>query len=160
MSEAVDGAVHVTAGQTGRAWWGPGDLYTFLVTGEESDGAMCALDCVVGPGGGPPPHRHLAEDELFAVTAGAIRFTAGHVTRVVTAGESVFVPRGVRHAYRNEGPDDARMIAVYTPAGMEGWFREVCTPCDDPTAAPPPVTEDLLRRMYEAGPRYSVEWVD
>ena len=26
------------------------------------------------------------------------------------------------------------MITVYTPAGMEGWFLEVCTPADDPAA--------------------------
>ena len=91
---------------------------------------------------------------------GSIAFTAGEETRAVSAGESVFVPRGTRHLYRNDGDAAARMIAVYTPAGMEGWFREVCTPADDPTATPPPVTDDLIRRMLEAGPRHNIEWVD
>jgi len=135
-------------------------MYTFLVTSDESGGSMFALDCVVGSGGGPPPHKHLAEDELFAITAGSITFTAGSDARTVSAGESVFVPRGTRHSYRNEGPAPARMIAVYTPAGMEGWFREVCTPVEDPEAAPPPVTDELLRRMLDAGPRHNIEWVD
>jgi mannose-6-phosphate isomerase-like protein (cupin superfamily) len=152
--------VHITAGQAGRSWWGPGDMYTFLVTGEESDGSMFALDCLVGPGGGPPPHRHLAEDELFTITEGTVVFTAGDVPRAVSVAESVFVPRGTRHSYRNEGTTPARMLAVYTPAGMEGWFREVCTPVDDPSRLPPPVTEELIQRMLEAGPRYNVEWVD
>jgi quercetin dioxygenase-like cupin family protein len=152
--------IRAALGQPGRSFWGPGDLYTFLVTGEESSGTMFALDCRVGVGGGPPPHRHLAEDELFAITAGRITFSAGSETRLVSAGESVFVPRGARHAYTNDGPDEVRMIAVYTPAGMEGWFREVCTPAEDPTAPPPPVTDELIRRMLEAGPRYNVEWVD
>ena len=51
------------------------------------------------------------------------------------------------------------MIAVYTPAGMEGWFREVCTPVDDlsPAAAG---NRELIQRMLKAGPRYNVEWVD
>ncbi len=157
MSDVVSWLTHVAMGQAGRTFWGPGDMYTFLVTGEESGGAMFALDCLVGAGGGPPPHRHLAEDELFGVTAGSILFTADAETRVIAAGESVFVPRGTRHLYRNDGPDPARMIAVYTPAGMEGWFREVCTPVVDP-AAPPPITDDLIRRMLEAGPRHNVEW--
>jgi quercetin dioxygenase-like cupin family protein len=152
--------VHTRAGTAGRSFWGPGDMYTFLVTGEESGGSMFALDCVVGVGGGPPPHRHLAEDELFTITEGSITFTAGEATRSVSAGESVFVPRGTRHSYRNEGTTAARMIAVYTPAGMEGWFREVCTPVDDPSAPPPPLTEELIGRMLEAGPRHNVEWVD
>lgn len=114
----------------------------------------------MGAGGGPPPHRHLAEDELFTITEGSILFTAGDDSQTVSAGESVFVPRGLRHAYRNEGPEAARMLAVYTPAGMEGWFREVCTPVDDPSQTPPSVTPELIGRMLEAGPRYNVEWVD
>ncbi len=154
------GVVHTSAGEAGRSWWGPGDMYTFLVTGEESGGSMFALDCLVGAGGGPPPHRHLAEDELFTITEGSITFTAGGEARSVSAGQSVFVPRGTRHFYRNEGTTPARMIAVYTPAGMEGWFREVCAPVDDPSRPPPPVTEDLIQRMLEAGQRYNVEWVD
>ena len=40
------------AGEARRSWWGPGDMYTFLVTGEESGGSLFALDCLVGAGGG------------------------------------------------------------------------------------------------------------
>ena len=160
MSERDSRVIQIASGQTGRSFWGPGDMYTFLVTGEESGGSMFALDCLLGAGGGPPPHRHLAEDELFAITDGSVVFTAGADTRLISAGESVFIPRGTRHCYSNEGPTPARMLAVYTPAGMEGWFREVCTPVQDPAMAPPPVTPDLIARMLEAGPRYNVEWVD
>lgn len=98
---------------------------------------MFAVDCMVGAGGGPPPHRHLAEDELFFVYAGSISFTAAGVTRAVAAGESVFVPRGTAHAYRNEGEVDARMVAVYTPAGMEGWFARSARPSPRATSCRP-----------------------
>jgi len=141
-----------------RCFWGPGDRYTFLVTGDESSGSMFALDCVVGAGGGPPPHRHLAEDELFYVFDGSVSFTMGDETRVIRPGESAFVPRGTKHTYVNESEKDARMIAVYTPAGMEGWFREVCTPADE-SGSPPPVTPELIERMVAAGPRYNIDWV-
>jgi quercetin dioxygenase-like cupin family protein len=160
MSGPGSGVIATALGQPGRSYWGPGDLYTFLVTGEESGGTLFALDCVVGDGGGPPPHRHLAEDELFVVTAGTLTFTAENDTWAVGAGESVFVPRGTRHWYRNGSGGDVRMLAVYTPAGMEGWFREVCAPVDDASAPPPPVTDELIGRMLAAGPRYNVEWVD
>lgn len=142
-----------------QSFWGPGDRYTFLVTGEESGGSMFALDCIVGAGGGPPPHRHLAEDELFYVFDGSISFTMGDETRVIGAGQSAFVPRGTKHSYVNTSKTDARMIAVYTPAGMEGWFREVCTPVTDESATPPAVTPELIDRMLAAGPRYNIEWV-
>jgi quercetin dioxygenase-like cupin family protein len=160
MADVGGRVVQTIAGEAGRSWWGPGDMYTFLVTGEESGGSMFALDRLVGIGGGPPLHRHLAEEELFTITEGAITFTAGAETRSVAAGQSVFVPRGTGHSYRNDGAKHARMIAVYTPGGMEGWFREVCTPVDDPTGPMPPVTQELIERMLEAGPRYNVEWID
>ena len=142
-----------------RSFWGPGDRYTFLVTGEESGGSMFALDCVVGVGGGPPPHRHLAEDELFYVFEGSISFTMGDETRVIGPGQSAFVPRGTTHGYVNTSQTEARMIAVYSPSGMEGWFREVCTPVTDESALPPAVTPELIERMLAAGPRYNIEWV-
>ena len=152
------GAIRPDAGAR-CSLWGPGDRYTFLVTGEESGGSMFAVDCVVGAGGGPPPHRHLAEDELFYVFEGSISFTMADQTRLIGPGQSAFLPRGTAHSYVNTSGSDARMIAVYTPAGMEGWFREVCTPVTDESASPPPVTPELIERMLAAGPRYNVEWV-
>ena len=43
---------------TGDMYWGPGDLYRFLVTGAETGGAYFAMEAIVPPGGGPPPHIH------------------------------------------------------------------------------------------------------
>jgi quercetin dioxygenase-like cupin family protein len=154
MAERV---VRVRAGDVERSYWGPGDLYTFLVTGEESGGTMFVVDCLVGVGGGPPPHCHLGEDELFTITEGSIQFTVDGETRPVAEGESVFVARGVDHAYTNDGPGPARMIAVYSPAGMEGWFIDVCTPASE-SAECPPVDQALIDRMTEAGPRHGVQW--
>ena len=160
MNTDAQGIVHARLGERGRSWWGPGDMYTFLVTGEESGGLIFALDCVVGMGGGPPMHRHLAEDELFTITEGSIKFSTATETRSLSAGQSIFVPRGTAHAYTNDGETAARMVAAYTPAGMEGWFREVYQLVNDPSEEPPPVTPELLEKMREAGPRYSIEWVD
>jgi quercetin dioxygenase-like cupin family protein len=154
----VLGGPGVAGGTTG-AFWGPGDTYTFLVTGEESGGSMFAMDCLLGPGGGPPPHRHLAEDELFHVYEGEVEFMVEARTEVIRAGCSAFIPKGTAHAYVNAADRPARMLTVYTPAGMEGWFREVCTPVSDPSLPAPAVTPELVERMLEAGPRYNVEWL-
>ena len=107
----------------------------------------------------PAAHRHLAEDELFYVFEGSISFTMGDETRSIGPGEGAFVPRGTTHTYVNRSDTDARMIAVYTPSGMEGWFREVCTPVANESAPPPPVTPELIERMLAAGPRFNIEWV-
>ncbi len=70
---------HRPAG-TGRMYWGPGDLYTFLVTGAESAGASFAMEALVPPGGGPPPHTHRFEDETFYVLEGECDFRLGDET--------------------------------------------------------------------------------
>jgi quercetin dioxygenase-like cupin family protein len=147
------------SGDAMQSYWGPGDTYTFLVTGEQSGGSMFAMDCVLGPGGGPPPHRHLAEDELFHVYEGEVEFTVEGATHVIGAGGSAFIPKGTAHAYVNATAVAARMLTVYRPAGMEGWFREVCTPVSDPSRPAPAVTAELIERMLEAGPRHNVEWL-
>ena len=75
---------------TGRTFWGPGDLYTFLVTRAESGGSYFTMEALVPPGGGPPPHIHRNEDETFYVVEDA-RLDAGwkrpahqeHLRRVV-----------------------------------------------------------------------------
>ena len=151
--------VHGTA--SGEAYWGPGDRYVFHVTGAESGASMFALDCLVGPGGGPPPHRHLAEDELFFLYEGSIELNAAGKTYVVSAGEAIFVPKGTTHSYRNVGEGNALMYTIYTPAGMEGWFREVFEriPPREFDTAPLPADEAMIARMLDAGPRYNVEWV-
>jgi hypothetical protein len=83
--------VHGTA--SGEAYWGPGDRYVFHVTGAESGGSMFAFDCLVGPRGGPPPHRHLAEDELFFLYEGSIEF---HAADARTSRSGTLRPTGPR----------------------------------------------------------------
>lgn len=58
----------------GNSYWGPGDLYTWLVTGEESGGEYFSMLAIVPPQGGPPPHTHANEDETFYVLDGASTF--------------------------------------------------------------------------------------
>lgn len=93
-------AVHRPAG-TGPAYWGPGDHYTFLVTGEESAGSTFAMEALVPPGGGPPPHVHRQEDETFYVLDGELEFLLGEELVTGRTGDVVFVPRGTVHRFRN-----------------------------------------------------------
>jgi uncharacterized cupin superfamily protein len=68
----------------GLTYWGPGDMYRFLVTGEETGGAYFAMEAFVPPGGGPPPHIHRNEDETFYVVEGEVEILLDD--EIVTAG--------------------------------------------------------------------------
>src|SRR5687768_4268528 len=95
---------------TGRSFWGPGDAYTFLVTGAESGGSYFVMEALVPPGGGPPPHIHRDEDETFYIVEGECSIRLDD--EIVTAGPGDFVnvPRGRVHSFRNEGLTPMRMI--------------------------------------------------
>src|SRR5436190_21270809 len=95
-------SLHRRAG-TGRAYWGPGDHYTFLVTGEESGGAYFAMEALVPPGGGPPPHTHTREDETFYLLDGQVEFMLGENIVVAGPGDFVNVPRGTVHRVQTTG---------------------------------------------------------
>lgn len=144
---------------TAPAVWGPGDLYTLLVTGEETNNAFFQFEAVVPQGGGPPPHVHSTEDESFYVVSGSLEILLGDKTYQARRGDFVYIPRGTVHRFKNVGGDTAMQLVTFVPAGMEKFFQEVFPEAKDRNAAPPPVTEDLIRRMNEAAPRYGLKLV-
>src|SRR5215813_4430307 len=112
-------------GGTGQAYWGAGDKYLFLVTGEESGGSYFTMLAEVPPGGGPPPHIHHREEEQFYILEGEVTLQADEQTVHATVGDFVHVPRGTVHAFRNAGQLPARMLVTYSPAGIEKLFERV-----------------------------------
>lgn len=144
---------------TAPAVWGPGDLYSLLVTGEETNNAFFQFEAIVPKDGGPPPHVHSREDESFYVVSGSLEILLGDKTYQAKRGDFVFVPRGTVHRFKNVGDDSAVQLVTFVPAGMEKFFQEVFPEAKDRSAAPPPVTEELIRRMTEAAPKYGLEIV-
>jgi mannose-6-phosphate isomerase-like protein (cupin superfamily) len=142
---------------TGPAFWGPGDRYTFLATGAETNGAYFQLEALVPPGGGAPPHIHHREDETFYLVEGNLEIRLGDQTVSAAAGDFVNIPKGTPHSFVNSGQISARMIATFVPAGFERFFEEVLEPATDRHASPPPITEELIQRMGEAAARHNLE---
>ena len=65
-------AVRPGEGETARSPIG-GDM-TFVARGEQTNGALVAVEIVVPPGEGPPLHVHTREDEAVYVLEGDLRF--------------------------------------------------------------------------------------
>src|SRR3982074_2977164 len=99
-----------------------GGPLTFKVRGEQTNSALTALENVIPPGEGPPLHTHANEDEAWYVLDGELRFLLGTEVRTAPAGSFVFVPRGTQHCFHNDGGRPARILVIFTPAGMEQFF--------------------------------------
>jgi quercetin dioxygenase-like cupin family protein len=97
-----------------------------LVDSAATGGIVSVLVCEAPQGTpGPPLHIHPESDETFLVLDGVLLLHAAGETHTVTAGGSLFVPRGTPHTFATRPVDAARFIAVHTPGGFELMHREV-----------------------------------
>jgi mannose-6-phosphate isomerase-like protein (cupin superfamily) len=72
-----------------------------------------------------PLHVHENEDELFYVLEGQHAFQVGDQEFRTGPGGVVFAPRGVPHSQRRMVPRKGRVLVLTSPAGFEGFFREL-----------------------------------
>ena len=158
MTTAPAPAAFHRPADSGLSYWGPGDRYTFLVTGEESDGRYFAMLAVVPPNGGPPPHTHEREDETFYVLEGTPTFRLGDERVVAGPGDFVNIPRGLLHCFRNFSDEPVTMILTFTPSGIEKFFQETLERALDLTQPCPDNIEEVSARYAEAAPRYGMEF--
>jgi quercetin dioxygenase-like cupin family protein len=88
-------------------------------------GEVLRVEMWVDPGGGVPPHVHPAMEERFDVLAGHPSFLAGRDWRTAATGETVVVPPGTRHAYRNTGDDVAHIVCwARPPSTLQGFLED------------------------------------
>jgi quercetin dioxygenase-like cupin family protein len=157
ITSPADG--HSIAPGEGERIWIVGDTMTFKATGASTGGKLLLFENLTTPGGGPPPHIHTREDEFFFVLDGTFEVRVGEDLHVLTAGGYARVPRGTVHNFRNVAETPSRILVGFTPAGIEGFFRESGRPATDDGPAPP-VDEDEIARTMAAAPKYGLEAVD
>ena len=134
-----------------------GDVYRFLATGAETDGKYAAFEASVAPGGGPPPHIHSREEEMFFVLEGELTFQLNGETILASPGTFLNMPIGSLHCFKNETDETARMIITVAPAGLDDYFAEVGQlVADGENIAPQPTEADILN-LISAAPRYGLD---
>ena len=115
-----------------------------LARAAETAGAITVVENIVGPGQGPPKHLHEREDELFYVMSGHLHVLAGDETLEAPAGSLVFIPKQTPHVFQNTSPEPAKLLVLFTPAGMEGFFEGIA-------ALPPgPPDQQVMREIAAA----------
>ena len=138
-----DGLLHVTL---------VGDVYTVLLSGEDTAGRSCLIDMRVPPGGGPAPHRHTFE-ETFTVLDGEIEVTVRGETHTVGAGSTAHVPGGAPHSFTNATDRPARLLCTCAPAGQEAFFEAVGVAVEGPDLPAPELTDEETEAMKERAAR-------
>jgi quercetin dioxygenase-like cupin family protein len=106
------------------------------VSGSDTDGGMAIFEQTsLSQGKGTPLHVHPLQDEVFYVLEGDYRFMVGEEKFSLTAGDSIFMPRNVPHAW-TQVSEKGKMNVIFQPAGkMENFFISVAALNHEPTHA-------------------------
>ncbi|HEX2030485.1 MAG TPA: cupin domain-containing protein [Actinomycetota bacterium] len=127
----------------GEALWFNGGLGLLKATADQTDGRFAAFELRLPKGFASPIHLHEAEDEFFLVLSGEVRVQHGDEVAEGVAGSLAYSPRGVSHGFHVDS-EEARLLLLFGPAGVENFFREVATPAR--SFGPPPPDEPVPDR--------------
>jgi len=102
-----------------------GGTYTILVSGAQTAGRYCLVDMLVPDGGGPPPHIHSREDEVYLIKRGTFQFFMDGICLQAEPGATVYMPKGHTHGFKNISKRAGEQLMFVYPAGLEQFFLDV-----------------------------------
>jgi quercetin dioxygenase-like cupin family protein len=99
----------------------------FLQTKEGTAGSLDAFEMTVQPNARMPvAHYHESWDETIYGLTGASTWLVDGREVVLKPGQTIFIKRGIVHAFRNDTQEVASALCILTP-GVLGpvYFREI-----------------------------------
>jgi quercetin dioxygenase-like cupin family protein len=122
----------------------------FLVEAADSNETASVFECYVPANARmPAPHSHDGFEETIYGLEGVTTWTIAGETVEIGPGEAVCVPRGRIHGFENHGTDDAKFLAIATPAVFgAAYFREIGEVLAATAGGPPdlPAIGEVMRR--------------
>ena len=144
----------VTTSQISEMRYGPGGgIYQIVATPEQTGNLHFAFEATEPPGGGPPLHIQIRHEELFLVLEGEITFWVDGRAITRSVGGTAFVPRGVPHCFKNCSDQPARVLVLFTPGDIEGFF-DYGKPLPNGGV---PSDEMLMEQIAVLSPIYGIE---
>ena len=103
-----------------------GDTFYTKVSTTDTDGDVYVFESTRVKEGGPSFHLHYEQDEFWYILKGKFLFKVGDETFTAKAGDTVFGPRNVPHAFAKVGEGEAKLLMFFQPAGkMEEMFKKI-----------------------------------
>jgi len=133
-----------------------GDIYTSLTTTRETEFDFNFFDFFLPIGGGPSPHVHLYESEVWHIIDGQIQFNLGNQgndSLILPEGTTILGPRDRVHGFKNlastvsilANTPGARTLSMTTPGSLGLLFDASSTIITDRDAPVPSFADSFIR---------------
>ena len=102
--------------------WRLGVETRMLVSARNGAAHLCIFEQWIAPGAGAPTHSHPVE-EVLTVREGEAEMWIGEQRTIVTSGQSLIVPAGQLHGFRNSGTATLHIHAVLASSIFEATLE-------------------------------------
>jgi quercetin dioxygenase-like cupin family protein len=126
-----------------------------LLSGEQTAGQFCLFENKSGGNTRTPIHVHARDDETVYIIEGELTAVTGGQPRRLTAGESIFLPRGIPHQLMNMSGSPCRYILIGTPALFDRFLEEAGRELKPDEAIGPPASGEI-DRLRDASPKFGI----
>ncbi|MEH3053290.1 MAG: cupin domain-containing protein [Patulibacter minatonensis] len=133
--------------------WYEGMRLRVLVDAPTAGGQFALCEVHAPAGAATSVHRHEHEDEVVHVRAGRVDLWTRDEHRILGAGESGHLPRGVPHRLRALGDGPADLLIAFMPGGVEASLLAAST-----TDADGPLDPDDLAALLSAAGIRTLPW--
>lgn len=130
-----------------RALSSGGAIIKFLITSKDTNGLYAMFEAKGIPGMEPPPHTHSREDETYYILDGELYFKVGDMEFTAGKGDSVYLPRHVRHEFKVLSPEFHCQVGLF-PALLDEYFLKLSVPHNS-LEIPPVVTDPPSEQMMK-----------
>jgi quercetin dioxygenase-like cupin family protein len=144
---------------SGPATWSMGALFEHLAGAGDTNGELAVSLVTQPPGTASPLHVHTREAEAWYLLDGTMTYLAGGQLFDLAAGDFIYLPRDVPHAFRTTGASPVRFLGLTLPGGLMDLYDEVGIPAEQRRLPDHGVTPQDVARWMELGPRYGLRVV-
>jgi quercetin 2,3-dioxygenase len=134
-----------------------GDLFTILLSGDETEGQYDVFTAEGNAGSIIPAHLHLWTHEIFYIVSGAVHVwmddeQGTKEDKVLQTGDFAYVPKNIVHAYRFEAT--SKVLGTST-AGFGRFFHAMGRKTEKPGIPDPSeIFVPSREQMQAAGEKY------
>jgi mannose-6-phosphate isomerase-like protein (cupin superfamily) len=143
------------SGTDGKEFVLAGIVMKRLLSGEQTAGQFCLFENRSGGNTRTPIHIHAGDDETVHILEGELTAVLDGQPHRLTAGDSIFLPRGIPHQLVNMSGSPNRYILIGTPALFDRFVEEAGHERQLDEVVGPPTSEEI-ERLRKASPRFGI----